>query len=144
MWNWDMKSFSNETQTFFFFRMFWIFYILDLAKTVRAQQILSQKSTMNSGMKELEALENHVLVNMLLCSSHFTLSIHWYIAQNVYPTFSMFDLFRRSFKTAILSKFLKVAIARSNFVNKVYNGGLAPEISVAMLKETIALVWVYV
>ena len=52
----------------------------------------------------------------------------------------MFDLFRRPFKTAILSKFLKVAIARSNFVNKVYNGGLAPEFSVAMLKETIALV----
>ena len=56
----------------FFSRMLWISYILDLAKTVRAQQILLQKPTMNSGMKKLEALENHVLVNMLLCSSHFT------------------------------------------------------------------------
>ena len=32
-------------------------------------------------------------------------------------------LFRRSFKTAIFSRFLKVAIATSNFMNEVYNGG---------------------
>ena len=73
-----------------------------------------------------------------------TLSIHWYIAQNFYPTFSMSVLFRRSFKTAIFSRFWKVAIATSNFLNEVYNDGFAPEFSVSMLKETIALVWVYV
>ena len=32
----------------------------------------------------------------------------------------------------------------SNFMNEVYNGGLAPEFSVSMLKETIALVRDYV
>ena len=52
----------------------------------------------------------------------------------------MFVLFRRPFKTAIFSGFLKVAIATSNFVNEVYNGGFAPEFSVSKLKETIALV----
>ena len=40
-------------------------------------------------------------------------------------------LFRRSFK---------VAIATLNFMNEVYNGGFAPEFSVSVLKETIALV----
>ena len=53
-------------------------------------------------------------------------------------------LFRRSFKTAIFSRFLKVAIATSNFMNEVYNGRFAPEFSVSMLKETIALVRDYV
>ena len=53
-------------------------------------------------------------------------------------------LFRRSFKTAIFTRFLKVAIATSNFMNEVYNGGFAPEFSVSMLKETIALVKDYV
>ena len=53
-------------------------------------------------------------------------------------------LFRRSFKTATFSRFLKVAIATSNFMNEVYNGGFAPEFSVSMLKGTIALVWDYV
>ena len=71
MWKRNMESFSNETLNFFF-RKFWASYILDLAKTVRALRILSQKSTRNFGIKELWALENHVLVNMLLCSSHFT------------------------------------------------------------------------
>ena len=49
-------------------------------------------------------------------------------------------LFRRSFKTAIFSRFLKLAIARSNFTNEFYNGGFGPEFSVSVLKETFALV----
>ena len=49
-------------------------------------------------------------------------------------------LFRRSFKIAIFSRLFKVAIATSSFMNEVYNGGFAPEFSVLMLKETIALV----
>ena len=52
----------------------------------------------------------------------------------------MFVLFRRSSKTAILSRFLKVAIATSGFINEVNNGGFSPEFSVSMLKEIIALV----
>ena len=49
-----MKSFSNETLNFFFRKLWlWTSYNLDLAKTVRAVQILSQKSTRNFEMKEL-------------------------------------------------------------------------------------------
>ena len=88
-----MKSFSNETLNFFF-RKFFVSYILDIAKTVRAW-------------------------NMLFCSSHFTEVhyIHWYIAQNFQPTFSVSVLLRCS------------------FMNKVCNGRFVPEFSVSMLKE---------
>ena len=66
-----MKSFSNETLNFFFGK-FWVSCILDLAKTILALRILPQKFTRNFIIKELRALENHILVNMLLCSSHST------------------------------------------------------------------------
>ena len=56
----------------YFVRKFCFSYILDFAKTVWALQILLQKFTGNFAIKELWAMENHVLVNMLLCSSHFT------------------------------------------------------------------------
>ena len=49
-----------------------------------------------------------------------------------------------SFKTAVFSRFVKVALATSNFTNEVYNGGFAPEFSVSVLKEIIALVQDYV
>ena len=42
-------------------------------------------------------------------------------------------LFRHSFKTAINSRFLNVAIATSNFMDEVCNGGFAPKLSVSML-----------
>ena len=71
IWKQNMKSFSNETLNFFF-RKFCFSYILDLAKTVWALRILLQKFTRNAIINELWALENHVLVNILLCSSHFT------------------------------------------------------------------------
>ena len=53
-------------------------------------------------------------------------------------------LFRCPFKTAVFSNFLKVAIATSVVMNKVYNGRFASEFSVSMLKETIMLVKDYV
>ena len=56
----------------------------------------------------------------------------------------MSDLFRRSFRSAIFTRFSKMAIATSNFMNEFYNGVFVPEFSVSMLKETIALVWDYV
>ena len=124
--NWNVKSSSNEILNFFF-RKFWASYILDLAKIVWPLRILLQESTRKFGMKELWALENYVLVNTLLCSSHSLLQIYWYISQNFYPTFSLFILFRRSFKTAIFRRFLKLAIATSNLVNEVYNGRFMPE-----------------
>ena len=43
----------------------------------------------------------------------------------------------KSFSDALLrffSRFLQVAVATWNFVNKVYNGGFAPEFNVSMLK----------
>ena len=45
-------------------------------------------------------------VTLLQSFHRGTLSIHWYIAQNFLPTFSMSVLFRRSSKTAMLSRFL--------------------------------------
>ena len=45
-------------------KKFWDSYILDLAKTVKVLRILSQKSTRNFGIKELWALENHVLATL--------------------------------------------------------------------------------
>ena len=49
-------------------------------------------------------------------------------------------LFRRLFRTAIFSRFSKVAIATSNFMNEFYNGGFLPEFSISLFKEIIALV----
>ena len=70
-------------------------------------------------------------VNLLHSFHRGTLGIHWYIAQDIYHTFSMSIWFRRSFKTCIFSRFFKVAIATSNFMTEIYNGGLAPEFSVS-------------
>ena len=61
---------------------------------------------------------------------------NWYIAQNVYPTFSMSVLLRRSFKT-------NVSIATSNFMNEFYVI-FGAELSVLMLERTIALVLDYI
>ena len=41
-------------------------------------------------------------------------------------------------------RFLKMAVATSNFMNESYNGEFAPGFSVSMLTVTIALVWDYV
>ena len=69
---------------------------------------LVAKYTKNFEMKEFWALENHVLVNMLLVLQSFyrgRFGIHWYIA-HFYPIFSMSVLFRRSFKTVIFWRLL--------------------------------------
>ena len=52
------------------------------------------------------------------------LSIHWYIAQNLWPTFFVPVLFRHSSNTAKFSRFLKAAIATPNFMNEIYNRGI--------------------
>ena len=83
-------------------------------------------------------------VTLLQSFHRGTLSIHWYIAQNFQPTFSISVLFRRLFTTAIFSRFSKVAIATSNFMKEFYNCRIAPDFSVSVLKETIALVRDYV
>ena len=53
-------------------------------------------------------------------------------------------LFRQLFRTAIFSRFSKVAIAKSDFMNEFYNGRFVTEFSVSMLKETMGLVRDYV
>ena len=48
---------------------------------------------------------------------------------------------RFSFKTATFSRFLKKAIATSNFINEDYNGKFESEFIFSMLKETIKTVF---
>ena len=55
-------------------------------------------------------------VTLLQSFHRGTLNIHWHIAQNFQPTFSISVLFRRLFWTAIFRRFSKVAIATSNFL----------------------------
>ena len=61
-----------QWNTKFFLQQILFLYILGLDKIVWILQILSEKSTGNFRMEVLRALENHVLENMLFCSSHFT------------------------------------------------------------------------
>ena len=63
IWKQNLKSFSNETLNSFFIK-FCFSYILDLAKTVWALHIFSQKFTRNFVIKELWILENHIRQNM--------------------------------------------------------------------------------
>ena len=57
------------------------------------------------------------------------LSVNWCIAQNFYSTCSISVLFRLSFKTALLVRFLQTAIATSNSMNKAYNGEFVPDLA---------------
>ena len=72
------------------------------------------------------------------------LSILWYIAENLWPTFSMPVLFRCYFKIAMFSRFWKVATVTSHFINEVYNGGFSPACSVSIKKKITALAWDYI
>ena len=53
-------------------------------------------------------------------------------------------IFRRLFRTAVFSRFSKMAIATSNFMNKFYKGGFTPAFTVSLLKEFLTLVRDYV
>ena len=101
-----MKSFFNET-LIFFFRKFWASYILEKCKSstnlvAEIYQKLWNKRSLSTG--EPCTCE---YVTLLQSFHKGTLSIHWYIAQNFQPTFSMSVLFRCSFKTAIFSRFFR-------------------------------------
>ena len=121
----NMKSFSNETLNFFF-RKFWLSYILDFAKTVFSYANLV------------------VEIHYKLCDKRVLSTGEPCSCECFAPVSQRYIFFRRSFKTAIFSRFLYVAIATSNFMNGFYDGGIAPEFSVSMLKKTIELVWDYV
>ena len=74
-------------------------------------------------------------VTLLQSFHRGTLRIHWYIAQNVWPTLSLSVLFSHLFRTVTFSRFSKVAIATSKFMSEFYNGGFSAELTVLMLKE---------
>ena len=64
-------------------------------------------------------------VTLLQSFRRGTLSVHWYSPPWYFKfTFSMSVLLRCPSKAAMFSRFLKVAIATLNFINKVYNCGL--------------------
>ena len=137
-----MKSFSSEILTFL------IQKVLGLLRFGSCQNC---KSSTNPVAEIHQKLWNErVLSSEEPCTCEYatlpqsfhrgTLSIHCYITQNFQSTFSMVVLLKRSFKTVIFSRLLKVAIASPNFMIEVYNGGFASEFSVSMLKQTIPLV----
>ena len=70
--HWYITKFKYKVFLLFSHETFFSPKILNLVKTLWALQILSQASSLNFRMKKLWALENHVLVNMLLCSSHLS------------------------------------------------------------------------
>ena len=146
-WTGTMNSFFTETLNFLF-RKFWATSVLDFEQTVWTLQIFSQKFSLSFWMKELWALENHVLMLMWIC--YFAPVIpQRYIKYTLAHSSKrlaylfIFVFFRRSFKTAMFSRFLKVAITTSNVMNEVYNGRFSPELSDSMLKKIIVLVWDY-
>ena len=57
-----------------------------------------------------------------------------------YVNFSMSVFIRCCFKTVIFSTFLQVAVATSNFMNKLYHARFVTGLSVSMLKQIITLV----
>ena len=137
-----MKSFSNETLNFFLQKVLFVPHFGSCQNRVSSANLVAQIHQKLCNRRALSTGEPCTCEYVTLLQSFHRgiLIIHWYIAQNFQPTFSMSVLFRRSFKTAIFFRFLKVAIAMSNLMNEFYNGGFAPEFSVSMLKETIALV----
>ena len=141
-----MKSFSNETLNIFLQKVLFLLHFGACQNCMSSANLVAQIHQKLCNKRVLSTGEpcTFEYVTLLRSFHRGTLSIYWYIAQNVQATFSMSVLFRRLFRTAIFSRFSKVAIATSNFMNKFCNGGFAPEFSVSMLKEIIALVRDYV
>ena len=137
-----MKSFFNETLNFFFRKVLGLLSFGPCPSCMSSANIVVE---IQFKLLNERSFEHWRTMYLGICQfapviHRSTLSIHWYIAQNVQPTFYMSAFFRRSSKTAMLSRFLKVAMAMSNFMNEVYNGRFLPEFSILMLKEIITLV----
>ena len=136
-----MKSFSNETLNFFLHKVLFLLHFGSCQNCKSSANLVSEINQKLRYKRFLSTGEPSTCEYVTLLQSFHrgTLSIHWYIAQNVQPTFSMSVLFRRLFRTTIFSRFSKVAIAMLSFMNEFYNAGFSPEFSVSMLKEIIAL-----
>ena len=141
-----MKSFSNETLNFFLQKVLFLLHFGSCQNCMSSANLVAEIHQKLCNKRALSTGEPCTCEYVTLLESFHRgrLSIHWYIAQNFKPTFSMSVLFTRLFKTAIFSRSSKVVIVTSNFMNEFYNGGYLPEFSVSMLKEIIALVRDYV
>ena len=141
-----MKSFSNETLIFFLQNVLLLLHFGSCQNCLSSANLVAKIHQKLCNKKVLSTGDPCTCEYVTLLQSFHrgTLSIYWYIAQNVQPTFSMSVLFKRLFRTAIFSRFSKVATATSNFMYEFYNGGFAPEFSISMLKEIIVLVRDYV
>ena len=113
IWNLNIKSKASGKcflkWTFFFFENFWAptFWILqkmyELCKSCRNNSVQTLEWFLSTGKP-------------CICEYGFHIG-------TLFPC----PLFRRFFNTAILSRFLNVAKMTSDLMNKVYNGGFAPE-----------------
>ena len=142
-----MKYFFNETLNFFLLqKVLFLLHFGSCQNCISSANLIAEIHQKLCNKNVLSTGEPYTCEYVTLLQSFHrgTLSIHWCIAQNFQPTFSMSVFFRCLFRTVIFSRFSKVAIATSNFMNEFYNGGFLPEFSVSMLKEIIVLVRGYV
>ena len=132
-----MKSFSNETLNFFLQKLLFLLQFGSCQNCMRPANLVAETHLKRCNKSICE------YVAILQSFHRGILSIHCYLAQRFQPTFSMSVLFRRNFKTAILSRFLKLAIATSNFINNFYNAGFSSGFSVSMSKEIYIYTYLY-
>ena len=123
-----MKSFSNETLTFFF-KKFWACYILNLAKTVRTLPILSQKSTRKlKNTRCMEIVERHIFYLMkgvfIIDSKYLLVKIQIKYISNIRTKYILVDqeqLFRGVFRirsSASMQQFCrKILMPKCDFNN---------------------------
>ena len=117
-----MKSFSNETLNSFLEKVLFLLHFGSCQNCMSSENLVAEIHQKLCNKTVLSPGEPCTCeyVTLLQSFDRGTLSIYQYIAQNVQPTFSMSVLFRRLFRTAIFSRFSKVAIATSNFMNEFY------------------------
>ena len=141
-----MKSFSHETLIFFLQKVLFVLHFGFCQNCMNSANLVAENHQKLCNRRVLSTGEPCTCEYVTLFQSchRGTLSVHWYIAQNFQLTFSMSVLFRRLFRTAIFSRFSKVATATSNFMKKFYNCGFLPEFSVSVFKKIIKLVRDYV
>ena len=135
-----MKSFSNQALNIFVQKVLFLLHFGSFQNCTSSTNLATEIHQKLFNTRVLTTGEPCTCEYVTLLQSFHrgTLSIHWYIAQNFQPIFSMSVLFRRLFRIVIFSRFSKMAIATSNSMNKFYNGAFAPEFS--MLKGILALV----
>ena len=140
-----MKSFSNEALNFFLQKVLFLLHFGSCQNCMNSANLVAEYHQKLCNRRVWSTGERYICEYVTLLQSFHrgTLSIHWYVAENI-PTFSMSLLFRRLFRTAIFSRFSEVAIATSNFMNEFYNCEFLSEFSVSVFKEIIAVVRDYV